>query len=544
MLGAGGHYYACAKINGKQKGRAPKSRWSTPNLSPCRFSTGGLSNNPLNDSLTLTPGDAATCRVEEPCQGIESASAPAKSSRILLVNPNRYDQPYPVYPVGLAYLNGALRSAGYPTAIWDRLAAADTLEQRIATFRPDFVALSMRNVDNVQYHNPSSFVGDLLDCCRRIRAATRARLIIGGSGFSIFPREILELTGADFGIQGEGEGALVRLLGTLETGASTEGIPGLVHRNAEGTIHISPPESRAGLLDSAPDHEPDLLRAYTSRGSIPGIQTQRGCPLKCCYCTYPIIEGKRSRYRPAREVVREMADLAKLGTKYTFIVDSVFNTHEDHVLRICEALAKANLDMEWQSFLRPHKVTRDLLTAMRRAGCRHIEFGSDSLSDPVLGRYGKGFSFEEIEEASRYAHELGIKYSHFLIFGGPGETADTLEETLARTQRLPEAFFFATLGMRVYPGTPLWRELEPTRDGDSASDYLVTPRFHMEPHFTVGGLYERLRRHRERNHNWVVGDPPPEFLATMGRLRERGVRGPMWEYIETLQRMAARQAGS
>ncbi len=515
-----------------------------PSLSPCRFSAGPLSNNPLKASLTLTPGDAAACNVGEPCNGIEGAPEPARNSRILLVNPNRYDQPYPVYPVGLAYLNGSLRSAGYRTATWDRLASADTLELRIASFRPDFVALSMRNVDNVQYHNPNSFVGDLLDCCRRIRAATPARLIIGGSGFSIFPLEILELTGADYGIQGEGEGALVRLLGALETGGSTEAIPGLLHRNAGGTICISPHDSRAVLFDTAPDHDPELIRAYTSRGSLLGVQTQRGCPLKCCYCTYPIIEGKRSRYRPALEVVREMADLVKLGAKYTSIVDSVFNTHEDHVLRICEALAEAKLDMEWQCFLRPRRLTRDLLATMRRAGLRHIEFGSDSLSDPVLGRYGKGFSFEEIEEASRYAHELGIKYSHFLIFGGPGETADTLEETLARAQRLPEAFFFATLGMRVYPGTPLWSELEPTREGDSASDDLVTPRFHVEPHFTVGGLYERLRRHRERNHNWVVGDPPREFHATMGRLRERGVRGPMWEYIETLQRMAARQEGS
>lgn len=494
-------------------------------------------------SQTVAPEDACDCELGEHAQGVASTSLSPHGSRILLVNPNRCEQPCPVYPLGLAYLVGGLRAAGFRTVIWDTLAATDTLEQRIGSFEPDFVALSMRNVDNVQCHNPNSYVGEVLECCRRIRAATAARLIIGGSGFSIFPPELLELTGADFGIQGEGEVSLVLLLRALESGGALEGIPGLVHRDAWGGVAISPRCSTAGLFETEPEHDPELILAYTSRGSLPGVQTQRGCPLRCCYCTYPLIEGRRSRYRPAQGIVREMANLVKLGATYTFIVDSVFNTDPDHVARVCEALADANLGMEWQCFLRPRRLTRELLSLMRKAGLRHIEFGSDSLSDPVLRRYGKGFSFEEIEQASSYAHELGIKYSHFLIFGGPGETSDTVEETLVRAQRLPGAFYFATLGMRVYPDTPLWTELAPGREGEDAADYLATPRFHLEPAFTVGGLYERLRRHREQNHNWVVGDPPPEFQATMGKLRARGVRGPMWEYIETLQRMAAHSAG-
>jgi len=462
---------------------------------------------------------------------------------VLLVNPNLYDQPYPVYPIGLAYLEGGLRAAGFTPVTWDALAATDTLEQQIGSFGPAYVALSMRNIDNVQYHNPNSFVGNVLDYTRRIRAATQAPLIIGGSGFSIFPRELLELTGADFGIQGEGEASFALLLQALESGGDLDGIPGLVRRDPTGAIAINRPTAKLPTFLTEPIHNPELIRAYTTRGSLPGVQTQRGCPLKCCYCTYPLIEGRRSRYRPAESIVGEMKSLVGLGANYTFIVDSVFNTNEAHVTRTCEALIEANLGMEWQCFLRPRKLTRELLQLMRQAGLRHIEFGTDSLSDPVLSRYGKGFAFEEIEEASRYAQELGIKYSHFLIFGGPGETEDTVEETLERSMLLPGAFFFATIGMRIYPETPLWRELAPKREGLAPVDYVAAPRFHLEPTFTVTRLYARLQRHREKNHNWVVGDPPPEFLATMGKLRARGVRGPMWEYIETLQRMAAQPAG-
>ncbi|HTU02987.1 MAG TPA: radical SAM protein, partial [Candidatus Sulfotelmatobacter sp.] len=320
-------------------------------------------------------------------------------------------------------------------------------------------------------------------------------------------------------------------------------VSGLVHRAAGGPVKVNPCSAGDAAFATEPAHDSELLRAYGALGSLPGVQTQRGCPLRCCYCTYPLIEGRRSRRRTGAEVVREMRKLLSLGIKFTFIVDSVFNTSTEHVAEVCEALASAGLDMEWQCFLRPCNLSRELLGLMRRAGMRNVEFGSDSFSDPVLRRYGKGFTFEEVRQSTQYAHELGIRFSHFLIFGGPGETPDSVEETLARAQSLPGAFFFATIGMRIYPGTPLWGDLAPEKNGETAADYLVTPRFFLEQAFTVGGLYGRLRRLQRHCHNWAVGDPPPEFLETVAKLRKRGVRGPMWDYIETLQRLAGTREG-
>jgi radical SAM superfamily enzyme YgiQ (UPF0313 family) len=297
------------------------------------------------------------------------------------------------------------------------------------------------------------------------------------------------------------------------------------------------------VFTSEPFHDPVILKSYIAEGSLPGVQTQRGCPLKCCYCTYPLIEGKRSRYRTGAEVVKEMTHLAELGVKYTFIVDSVFNTRPDHVRDVCGALIKANLGIEWECFLRPSRlITRETLEMMRAAGLRHVEFGSDSFSDPVLKRYGKSFCFQEIEDVSRLAHELKLNYSHFLIVGGPGETPETLEETITRAVSLPGAYYFATIGMRVYPGTPLWREINPEKDGEVPGDYLVEPRFYLAPGFTVNGVYSRLNAVRAQSHNWIIGDPPPDFLVTMDKLRRRGVRGPMWEYVELLQRFEAMEA--
>jgi radical SAM superfamily enzyme YgiQ (UPF0313 family) len=469
---------------------------------------------------------------------------PRTGVRVLLVNLNSYDQPYPVYPLGLAYIDGALRSAGHVTRIWDGRMSEETLEAAIADFAPDLVGVSMRNIDNVQYHNPRSFVQDLVVCCDRVRAVTAVPLVLGGSAFSVFPKELFELSRVDYGIQGEGERTLLRLIEALQTGATLADIHGLHHRGPDGVARWLPTHPNDVLFTAEPLHDEALLKRYVAQGSLPGIQTQRGCPLRCCYCTYPLIEGKRSRYRAGEDVAAEMRRLSALGVKYTFIVDSVFNTRPDHVVEICEALIRAKVDMQWECFLRPRNATRELLALMQRAGMRHVEFGSDSFSDPVLKAYAKSFTYDEVQRASEAAHALGLHYSHFLILGGPGETPETVEETLARALTLPGAYYFATIGMRIYPDTPLWRQLAPEKNGETAADYLKEPRFYLAPGFTVQGLFGRLSEIRRQHHNWVVGDPPPAFIETIGKLRKRGVRGPAWEYIELLQRLEGKSAAA
>lgn len=471
-------------------------------------------------------------------------SLPPTSVRILLINLNSYDQPYPVYPLGVAYIDGALRGAGHETRIWDGRMSKESLPETIQTFQPQVVGVSMRNVDNVQYHNPRSFVQDVIDCCAKVRAVTEAVLVLGGSAFSVFPKELFEVTGVDFGIQGEGETVFLALIESLQQSRCPEDIAGLYYKDAAGKTRWRATDPKSAVFTSEPHHVPELIQAYAAEGSLPGVQTQRGCPLRCCYCTYPLIEGKKSRYRTGEQVVEEMRRLAKLGIKYTFIVDSVFNTRPDHVMEICEALIRADTGVHWECFLRPRNATREMLGLMKRAGMRHVEFGSDSFSDPVLKSYGKSFTYEEIRQASHDAHELGLNYSHFLIFGGPGETPDSIRESLERSTELPSAYYFGTIGMRIYPETPLWRLLAPEKQGETGADYLANPRFYLAPGLEVGALFQQLSDFRTLHPNWIIGDPPPSFIATINRLRKRGVQGPAWEYIEFLQRIQGQERAS
>ena len=467
-------------------------------------------------------------------------------ARILLVNFNTYDQPYPVYPIGLAYIEGALREDGHVTEVWDMVPPGESLEQATVRFQPDFIGISMRNVDNAQSHNPRSFTADLLACVAKLRSVSAAPLILGGSGFSIFPEEIFALSGVEYGIVGEGEMAIRRLVRSLRGGGGALAeIGGLMFRNAGGAVVTGPRAMGAEGFAGPPHHEPARLLAYANEGSPMGLQTQRGCPLKCCYCTYPLIEGKRSRFRTGEDVAQEMVRMAAGGARQVFFVDSVFNTSNDHVMDVCEAILRSGVKLNWDCFLRPRtSISRELLQLMHRAGLTHVEFGSDSFSDPVLRSYGKSFDFEEIRRASVLASELKIRYTHFIIFGGPGETPDSMEQTIARAAALPDSLYFATIGMRVYPGTPLWQLATRHHPDAVPGDYLLEPHFYLEPPLTVEFIHNRLKQVQQTASNWAVGDPPPAFVETLAKLRRRGKGVNMWEYVEIMQRLGTGLQGA
>jgi radical SAM superfamily enzyme YgiQ (UPF0313 family) len=266
------------------------------------------------------------------------------------------------------------------------------------------------------------------------------------------------------------------------------------------------------------------------------VQTQRGCPFKCCYCTYPLIEGKQNRRRPAEMVAAEFELLQRQGARYVFIVDSVFNSSARHVTEVCEALLRRGVKLAWGCFLRPQGLTADLLDLMSRAGLAHIEFGSDSFSDTVLAAYEKDFTFAEIVRASELARARDIEHCYYLIAGGPGETENTIREGFRNAEQLKSAIILAVVGMRIYPGTRLFERAmaEGCIDRDAN---LLTPAYYIAPGLTEQGVFAMLQEFAHRSPNWIVGDPTPVYLKLSQRLRQRGVVGPLWSYLSAVQRL-------
>ena len=450
--------------------------------------------------------------------------------------------PDPVFPLGLSYLSAALRGAGYDTRWFDCLAEPGSLAAALGDYRPDFVGVSLRNIDDVLIRKQETYYPPLADFCRVIRQAQPCPVILGGSGFSLFPRQLLELSTADFGIQGEGEVSLPALISALSHGADPSGIPGLVYRQ-DGTIVANPPRWSAPEvpLETA-DRPAHLVAHYRQAGGMLNLQTQRGCAHGCHYCTYPLIEGRVPRRRPPEMVAEEMSRLEAAGVSWAFIVDSIFNSSTRHVVETCEAIVRRNLALRWGCFLRPQGLTPALLKLMARAGLTHIEFGSDSFCDPVLEAYGKNLAFHDIRQASELARNEGIDHCHFLICGGPGETRETLQTTFENSQQLPGAIIMAVVGMRVYPGTALHQRA--LREGGLSPDTdLLAPSYYLAPGLSADAVFEQLGGFARQSPNWIAGDPTPEYAKLVARLRSRDIVGPLWSYFAMLQRIRPPAAG-
>jgi radical SAM superfamily enzyme YgiQ (UPF0313 family) len=234
---------------------------------------------------------------------------------------------------------------------------------------------------------------------------------------------------------------------------------------------------------------------------------------------------------PAGEVAEEIRRLAvDFGAGHVFITDSVFNLHPEHAEQVCQNLIRLGRPVTWTCFCEPGQGPGELLGLMAQAGCTHIEFGTDSLSDQVLAAYGKPFRQENVLAWSRGAAAAGIHQAHFLILGGPGENLETVSESFRVSRSLAPAVFFPYLGMRIFPNTPLHR-LAIYEGVLPASDNLLVPRFYFSELTPAAWLAQQVEAQARRDSRWVTPALWKQGEAVMQKLRARGKQGPLWEYL-------------
>jgi radical SAM superfamily enzyme YgiQ (UPF0313 family) len=440
-----------------------------------------------------------------------------RPAHCLLVSANCMSLPYPVYPIGVAYLMASLRRHGHLADHVDILATGgyQELERRLRQNSYDLVGVSIRNIDTVDSTSPDELLADIAEAVRLIRRHSKAPLVLGGAGFSIMPERLLDHFQADYGIVGEGEEALPELIARLLTGDVPR--ERLFSRNL------------AGFPDCPPLYCREIIPYYLSHGGMLNVQTKRGCRHNCAYCSYPAIEGRTMRYREPGAIVSEIVELsASFGARYIFFTDGVFNDPDGHYLEIAEALARAGNRIPWCAFFRPQHLRREGLRLLKRSGLAAMELGTDATTDQTLAALGKGFGFTEVLAVNEAIVAEGIPCAHFVMFGGPGETEETVEEGLANLERLDKAVIFAYLGIRILPNTRLYDrallEKVVTVDAD-----LIRPIFYYSPQVDREMLDGRLRRafHGRRDRLFPVSRCEQLIPA----LHRRGYDGPLWNML-------------
>jgi radical SAM superfamily enzyme YgiQ (UPF0313 family) len=445
--------------------------------------------------------------------------------KVLLVSANTVIAPYPVYPMGLDYVAAAIKDKHRVRIADMNLMDLKSLGDIIDAFAPDVIGISLRNIDNTDIVAPRGFMAGYKALVALLREHSDALIILGGAGFSILPEAFMAGLGADYGIVGEGE-RMAELLDTLERGESAQGLPGVI--TALG--NFTPP---APFPDPPPRHfnpEGDHLPFYLRNGGMLNLQTKRGCPFRCIYCTYPLIEGRRFRRVAPETVARNARQLQDAGAKFLFIADSAFNADAEHSLAVAEHFRKAGVSLPWGAFMAPMQMPPAYFDSLAKAGLTHIEFGTESLSNRVLSAYGKPFDREQILHAHAAAIQAGLRVAHYFLFGGPGESADTLETTLAHIDKLKKSVLFLFCGMRIYPRTDLFKRAVAEGHITEAQDFLE-PVFYQSPEISREEIIGRIRAKGGHRISWVIGAEDEKTGPIISRMYDRGYTGPLWEFL-------------
>jgi len=474
--------------------------------------------------------------------------------KVLILSANRELVPDPVFPLGAAYVAAAVRDAGHEVKILDALVHDDpeaAVKRIVSEFSPDVVGVSIRNVDNVAYPIVITYADNHKMLIDAVRSVFSGPVVLGGSGFTILAEELLDHTGAEYGILGEGEEAMLSFLDAWAGNGDLSGVPGLLHRKNK-TTHIKNPPRTIKDIRCVANPARDMLDSpiYQKWGGMVGIQTKRGCPLGCVYCTYPVVEGRAIRVRDPKDVAEEMAESYRMwGTDTFFIVDNVFNNPPDHALAVVEAIEKLNLPISFTAYLNPGFVTEGLMTAMKAAGCTGIDYGVDSCSEEVLSRLGKNFTASDVVNAVRITKEAGIRTCLSMIFGAPGETMDSLKQGIDLLDEMAPTAVLALVGVRVYPNTKMYGIAEKAGVLPEGWDGL-TPFFYIDPAVAddvIGCVAEAALRHPDwlfPGHMIMAGrqlgpeDKPERYdSGPLAEFRKRGIKGNLWEMFGIMKAM-------
>ena len=465
--------------------------------------------------------------------------------KLLLINTNTLRAPYPVPPVGLCLVAAALEGA-YEVRLYDPVdSQAGDVVDVVAEFGPDYVGVGIRNVDDVVMTGGAFFIDEIRErFTRPLRACTRAPLILGGSGYTIFPSELLDVLDADFGVCGEGEIALPALLRALEAGTDPCSIPGVVCRGGTGPV-ARPPHACLAMAD-LPSSEIDRrlnYAPYAGRSAYP-VQTKRGCAHACLYCSYPQLEGGCYRLRPIVHVVDEIEDLCqRLGRAPTVeFVDSVFNEPAGHAEALCREIAARDLGVRLRTMgVNPACVTPALIEGMKRAGFGQIDSTPDSASPTMLRNLCKNFSLDDLRTTARLIQEHEMPTMWFFLLGGPGESEATLQETFDFIDAYVAAddMVHMAAGIRIYPGTGLYETaLQEGSVVRGAS--LLRPQFYVSPLLSPDRLGELVAQACRQRTNcvWATeSTPSPDMLAAaLRRRKEEGLTEPMFRTLLRLRR--------
>ncbi len=359
--------------------------------------------------------------------------------------------------MGLAYIAAVLEREGVEVKILDLVVfphSRELLKSVLKKFGPRIVGTT---AVTMTFDNAINVIKEIKSIDPSIVT------VMGGPHVTFCAKETMSLfPELDFIVLGEGEETIAELAEAVDEGRNVSGIEGIVFRVKSGIVDNGPRKTRIDI-DSLPLPARHLLPLgrYRALGMPVSMTTSRGCPFKCIFCVGRKMVGARVRYRNPQNVVDEMEHLAAFGFRQINVADDLFTSSENHCLKVCDEIIKRGLKIKWTSFARVDTVSLRVLARMREAGCHTVSFGVESGNRDILKRIKKGITLEQVTDAVKMCNEAEINPHASFILGLPGETPETLKETVEFGNRLKDMGVSHGFHLLApFPGTEVREEKE------------------------------------------------------------------------------------
>jgi radical SAM superfamily enzyme YgiQ (UPF0313 family) len=373
--------------------------------------------------------------------------------------PHKRKDKYIEYPIYLSYTVAVLEEAGFEPSFIDAIMEEldiPAFVQRVKEINPALLVMEC-STPSIRY--------DLQSATEVKRALPDIKVVLIGSHSTFFHRELLEENPAvDAIVRGEFEVTVRELARAISEGRSWSTVEGLSYR-ADGQVVVSPDRPLISDLDSLPFPARHIVKTNGYRAAIysgdkcTAMVSSRGCPHQCTFCVWPnTLYGHRFRARSAENVVDEMEEVEKrFGIDEIYFDDDTFTIDRKRVLEICRLIQERDLHLSWIVQARVDTVDREVLLAMKEAGCHYILFGIESGSPEMLARMKKRITLDKAREAIRLCNELGIKSQAFFLFGTPGETPESIQQSIDFAKQLGASTVQFAVAI-PQPGSPLYEE--------------------------------------------------------------------------------------
>jgi radical SAM superfamily enzyme YgiQ (UPF0313 family) len=391
--------------------------------------------------------------------------------RVLLANPpvlqseRKFNRPirFPAFsyatevihpPLLLAYAAAFIRSKGHEVNLIDASALAlstSAFIDRVKKFQPDYVAFET---------STASFKNDAA-VAKMVKETTGCKTVFLGTHVSALPQKSLESSDLDAAVMGEYE---YPLLEYIEKGPKDA--RGIAYRAADGKIVVNQRMPYNTDLDSLPFPARDLIPNYSYfdpilKNPFTFVLSGRGCPYRCTFCNWPqTLWGHEYRLRSSKNVCNELEHIkADYNFKSFLFNDDTFTVNKSHAMAVANEIVKRGIDIPWACYSRPDLADGSVLQSLRRAGCFLLKVGVENGSQTILNNIKKGTTVENIRRGIMLMKEYGFDVHATFVFGMPGETEETIRQTIEFAKELePTTVQFSTAV--PYPETEFYKYLK------------------------------------------------------------------------------------